>query len=141
MIRNAMLLHLTRTAAAAVRRGHPWVYREGIAPRVRLRSGTVVDVADPGGAFLGRGLWDEGSPIAVRVYQHSRERPLDESAFVARVQHAIRLREALFASRDDTDTYRLCNGEGDRLPGLVIDRYATTAIVRLDGGLLEPWLE
>jgi 23S rRNA (cytosine1962-C5)-methyltransferase len=151
-----MRVHLTATAAAAVRRGHPWVYRDGIAsagghpghrgaraPRpaaaAAAASGEVVDLSAEGAPFLGRGLWDEGSPIAVRVFQRAQA-PLDERAIAGRLERAFALRDGWFAGRDTT-AYRLCNGEGDRVPSLVIDRYDRAAVVRLDGGALAPWLD
>lgn len=151
-----MRVHLTATAAAAVRRGHPWVYRDGIAgaaghagrrgaralrpaAAVTAASGAVVDLSAEGAPFLGRGLWDEGSPIAVRVFQRTQA-PLDERAIAERLERAFALRDGWFAGRDTT-AYRLCNGEGDRVPSLVIDRYDHAAVVRLDGGVLAPWLD
>jgi 23S rRNA (cytosine1962-C5)-methyltransferase len=149
-----MLIHLTETAAAAVRRGHPWVYRDGIAkppPRsggrggtqalAALESGDVVELAMDDAAFAGRGLWDADSPIAVRIFQHTDTAQLTEHAIAARIEHAFALRQTLFRDRNDTTAYRLCNGEGDRIPALVIDRYEHVAVVRLDGNILTRWLD
>jgi 23S rRNA (cytosine1962-C5)-methyltransferase len=148
-----MPMHLTETAAAAVRRGHPWVYRDGIAaPKGRagrrgpreappLATGAVVELSAEGAPLAARGLWDAGSPIAVRVFQLAEAGPLDARALAARLDRAFSLRDGWFGSRDDTTAYRLCNGEGDRFPALVIDRYGHVAVVRLDGALLEPWLD
>ncbi|WP_437835110.1 class I SAM-dependent rRNA methyltransferase [Sorangium sp. So ce1153] len=157
-----MRVHLTTTAAAAVRRGHPWVYRDGIAgggnaaqrgerrrgERARgeparggvAASGDVVELSAEGAAFLGRGLWDAESAIAVRVFQRTQAPQLDERALAERLERAFALRDGWFAGRDTT-AYRLCNGEGDRVPSLVIDRYDRAAVVRLDGGMLAPWLD
>jgi 23S rRNA (cytosine1962-C5)-methyltransferase len=130
-------LRLTRAAAAAVRRGHPWVYREGLVRPAALASGTPVTLADESDAPLGVGLWDERSPIAVRVF--GAKGPLDERTIVARIERAFARRDGLIGP--DTDAYRLCNGEGDHVPGLVIDRYTHVAVVRLDGDHLEPWID
>lgn len=144
-----MPIQLTQAAAAAVRRGHPWVYRDGIAgaagrraPRALrdLATGEVVDLAAEGAPFLARGLWDAESPIAVRVFQREEAPPLDERAIAKRLDRAFALRDGWFAGRDTT-AYRLCNGEGDRVPALVVDRYDHAAVIRLDGGVLAPWLE
>jgi 23S rRNA (cytosine1962-C5)-methyltransferase len=161
-----MLVHLTPSAAAAVLRGHPWVYREGIAspparggrgqrptrpppPPPRLDSGAVIDLAADAAPFAGRGLWDASSPIAIRVFQRTPERPLDERALIDRIEAAFRLRDGWFSDSDSdsdagagrgaTDAYRLCHGEGDRVPGLVIDRYGHVAVLRFDGGALRAW--
>ncbi|AKT43791.1 class I SAM-dependent rRNA methyltransferase [Chondromyces crocatus] len=141
-----MLIQLTPTAAAAVRRGHPWVFREGLVsrdgrghpPRQRA-TGDVVELGD-GKAFVARGLWDADSPIAVRVFERSAGRALNIGAVSARVERAIALRDTWFPD-DTTTAYRLCNGEGDHVPSLVIDRYAHVAVLRLDGGILLPWLD
>ncbi|KYF69468.1 class I SAM-dependent rRNA methyltransferase [Sorangium cellulosum] len=155
-----MRVHLTATAAAAVRRGHPWVYRDGIAgggenavqrgerrrgeraPRAAgaAATGDVVELSAEGAPFLGRGLWDAESAIAVRVFQRTQAPPLDERALAERLERAFALRDGWFAGRDTT-AYRLCNGEGDRVPSLVIDRYDRAAVVRLDGEMLAPWLD
>ncbi|MGK3997396.1 class I SAM-dependent rRNA methyltransferase [Sorangium sp. So ce1024] len=156
-----MRVHLTATAAAAVRRGHPWVYRDGIAgsggegaerrgerrrgeraPRGgrAAASGDVVELSAEGAPFLGRGLWDAESAIAVRVFQRAQAPALDERALAERLERAFALRDGWFEGRDTT-AYRLCNGEGDRVPSLVIDRYDRAAVVRLDGGVLAPWLD
>jgi 23S rRNA (cytosine1962-C5)-methyltransferase len=137
-----MALHVARTAGLAVLRGHPWVYRDALVrPPARLASGSVVELADERGEFLGRGLWDAASPIAVRVFEHRRDRPLDERSIVARVGAAIAVRDALFPVDGDTDAYRLVNGEGDRVPGLVVDRYGDVAVLRGDGDAMKAWLE
>jgi 23S rRNA (cytosine1962-C5)-methyltransferase len=133
-----MALELVRAAALAVKRGHPWVYREGLArPPRGLRSGTTVDLADPEGAFLGRGLWDAASPIAVRILDHgsAANAPLDLGA---RLVAAVARRDGRFDA--DTTAYRLCNGEGDRVPGVVLDRYDAVVVVRLDTAAWTPHL-
>jgi 23S rRNA (cytosine1962-C5)-methyltransferase len=131
-----MALELVRAAAQAVKRGHPWVYREGLAkPPKGLRSGASVEVVDPQGEPLGRGLWDASSPIAVRVFDHERGAPLSAGVLGALVARALTRRDGRFDG--DTTAYRLCNGEGDRAPGLVADRYGDVVVLRLD---TEAWL-
>lgn len=134
-------IQLTRTAAAAVRRGHPWVYRDGIIrPPSSIESGAVVDLADEARQFVGRGLWDAASPIAARVFERSPKQQLDEGAILARVEQALRRRDAWFGEGEGTTAYRLCNGEGDRVPGLVLDRYGHVAVLRLDGDVWRSWI-
>jgi 23S rRNA (cytosine1962-C5)-methyltransferase len=137
-----MRIEVTRSAAAAVRRGHPWVYREGLVrPPRALASGAPVDLHDDASAFLGRGLWDAASPIAVRVHERDPARPLDEPSMMARIERALGVRDRLFGRDPDTTAYRLCNGEGDRVPGLVIDRYGDVAVIRTDGEAMRPWID
>lgn len=136
-----MKLVVKDSAAGAVGRGHPWVYREGLrnAP-AQLEAGAVVELVDGSERFLGRGLYDPGSAIAVRVHEREARARLDVGSFLRRIEAAIGLRERLFAA-GDTDAFRVVNGEGDRVPGMVIDRYREVAVVRLDGASLEPWMD
>lgn len=135
-----MALKITRTAALAVRRGHPWVYREGIVkPPKGLATGTSVELVDEEGGFLGLGLWDAELPIAVRIFERTTSRPLDGAALGMLVVQAIAKRDGRFG--DATTAYRLCNGEGDRVPGLVLDRYGEVGVLRLDTEAWTPHLE
>lgn len=137
-----MPIQLTPSAAAAARRGHPWVYREGVVrPPSNLESGAAVEIIDETKRFVGRALWDATSPIAARVFLRSPEARLDEAAIAAIVERALELRDAWFGGDPETTAYRACNGEGDRAPGIVIDRYGSAAVLRLDGAFLEPWID
>jgi len=96
-----------------------------------------------GQALVGRGLWDASSPIAVRVFAHSSDERLDEAAIVRRIERAFEIRDGLFGTgaESPTNAYRLLNGEGDRVPGLVIDRYGSVAVARTDGEAMARWLD
>jgi 23S rRNA (cytosine1962-C5)-methyltransferase len=136
-----MDLRVLRAAAAALRRGHPWVYREALArTKGRApRTGEGVTLLDEEGALLGRGLYDAESPIAVRVFDRDRGAALDARFLASRAASAVARRDGRFG--EETTAYRLCNGEGDRVPGLVIDRYAEVAVLRLDTEAWAPHLE
>lgn len=108
-------------------------------PPARLESGAVVDLADPNGGFVARGLYDPNSPIAVRVVERRAEVKLDVANFAERIEHALRLRDELFAQDDATTAYRMIHGEGDRIPGLVVDRYGAAAVMRFDGDAMRAW--
>jgi 23S rRNA (cytosine1962-C5)-methyltransferase len=138
---KARVVTVTTGAASAVVRGHPWIWREGLAkspPSERL--GEVVEVRDPSGTFLGQGLWDPSSPIAVRIYARQATPKLDAAFLAAAVDQAIVRRRPIWADTT-TNAYRLCNGEGDRVPGIVLDRYDTVAVLRLDGAAIASWLD
>jgi 23S rRNA (cytosine1962-C5)-methyltransferase len=113
-------------------RGHPWVWRETVARGLEgAHAGETVRVLAPDGTLVGAGLADPVSPIAVRLWTHGKA-PLDEPLWERRARRASDLRGVLF---DDafTDAYRLVHGEGDRMPGFVVDRYAEVAVARTDG--------
>lgn len=127
---------VSRRAVESVRRGHPWIYASAVAQisdRVAAIP-AIVSLADEDGASLGWGLWDPKSPIAIRVWSLNPDEKPDRVLFRRRLEHAIAVRERLFpASESATTAYRLLNGEGDRTPGFVIDRYEDVAVLRLDG--------
>lgn len=112
-----------------MRRGHPWIYASAIARAPAGPPGVVRIVAEDG-EVLGCGVHDPSSPIALRVW--SRGATLDAAVFEERLARAMAIRDALF-SDGTTNAYRLLNGEGDRTPGVVLDRYDDVAVLRLDG--------
>jgi 23S rRNA (cytosine1962-C5)-methyltransferase len=118
-------------------RGHPWVYRDHVPPKFRARQGSFVRVS--AGAFNGFALWDEESPIALRVY--SRVRVPDAAWVRERVRAAKELRSFCFGP--ETNAYRLLFGEGDGLPGITADiygRYAALVTYADSVDTLVPWV-
>ncbi|MFZ5481795.1 MAG: class I SAM-dependent rRNA methyltransferase [Myxococcota bacterium] len=116
-------LQLTRDTVGTVARGHPWVYREGV--RGSAGVGEPVLLVDAAGRAVAFGLFDEG-PIAVRVLGREAQ---EVAGLVRRRLDAAWERRRLVGG--DTDCFRACNGEGDALPGVVIDRYADVAVLKL----------
>jgi 23S rRNA (cytosine1962-C5)-methyltransferase len=106
-----------------LQRGHPWIYRDRLPKDLRLASGTWVRVRC--GKFEAYGLWDARSPIAVRVY--SRLQVPDVRWMAGRIRQAWQVREPL--RRRGTTAYRWVYGEGDGVPGLVVDLYGDYAVV------------
>lgn len=127
-------LTLSEDALGTVARGHPWVWRDGL--RGSARPGEPVMLVDGKGRDVVFGLFDEG-PIAVKVLGR-RARPIPE-LLRERLHRADVLRRRVVPG--DTDCYRLLNGEGDQLPGLVVDRYADLAVVRVYSAAWEPHLD
>ena len=110
-------------------RRHPWVFSGAIATLPPgLEEGDLVTVKDSAGNTLGTGHYQIGS-IAVRILEFGAGRLPDDFWF-KRLQSALRLRKALRLDREDNDCYRLVHGEGDFLPGLVIDIYGHTAVMQ-----------
>ena len=107
----------------SLHRYHPWVFSGAIKKIVGVvQEGDLVDVEDNKGHFLGTGHYQPGS-IAVRILSFEPVEP-DESFWRHRLEEAYRLRASLGLTGDpETNVYRLVFGEGDRLPGLIIDHY------------------
>ncbi len=123
-------IQLRKGKSESLKRFHPWVFSGAIA---RLSSepheGDVVRVVSHEGEFLGIGHWQIGS-IAVRILTFE-ERPVDAAFWEGRLSEAHALRRSLaLAGREDNTIYRLVHGEGDRLPGLVVDVYGQTAVMQ-----------
>jgi 23S rRNA (cytosine1962-C5)-methyltransferase len=127
------IVHLRRGKEESLERRHPWVFSgaieritEHLAP---LSEGDLVDVVTKSGDFIARGHWQIGS-IAVRVLTFEQE-DIDQSWWNRRISEAFGVRKALgLVDNAETTCYRLVHGEGDLLPGLVIDIYERTAVVQ-----------
>jgi 23S rRNA (cytosine1962-C5)-methyltransferase len=114
-------IYLKKGREAPIIKGHPWIF-SGAIERVEdgLAEAGITDVLDSGGGWLARGLYNPRSQIRVRLLTWQQEN-INRDFLVRRLSQAAALREGLLAS---TDAYRLVNGEGDFLPGLVVDRYS-----------------
>jgi len=102
--------------------GHPWVYAQAVQ-RVDggAAPGDEVDVVDPQGRLLGRGLYSPTSAIPVRLYTRDRSAPFDAAYVSQRIARAAERRRRLGLPGAGTNAYRLVHAEGDELPGLVVD--------------------
>ena len=113
-------------------RFHPWIFSGAIHHTecdVPLEEGDIVEVLSFDGQFLAIGHWQIGS-IAVRVLTF-KQQPINQSFWAKRFSAALDVRKAIgVAGREDNDIYRLVHGEGDNLPGLVVDVYGSTAVMQ-----------
>jgi 23S rRNA (cytosine1962-C5)-methyltransferase len=125
-------VHLRPGHVQPVWTGHPWVFAQAVA-RVDgpAPAGSVVDVLDPRGNFLGRGFFSPESAIPVRIVTRDAAEKLDEALLSSRVRRAVELRRAVFSLPDaQTDGFRLVHAEGDALPGLIVDAYGPVLAVQ-----------
>ncbi|HPY20105.1 MAG: Ribosomal RNA large subunit methyltransferase I [Deltaproteobacteria bacterium ADurb.Bin207] len=128
-------------SAHVIRRGHPWIWRSAVrATPQKLDTGALVTVFDTRGQFVAHGLWDSSSPIAARVYSRIPQETLGLGTLTSAVLRAVDDRNGWF-DLADTDAFRLCHGEGDRVPGVVLDRYGTIVVARFDGEAISTWSE
>ena len=112
-------------------RFHPWIFSGAIhhTEGGKMEEGDIVEVLASDGRFLAIGHWQIGS-IAVRVLTFKRQ-PIDQAFWQKRLSAALDVRRTIgVAGREDNDIYRLVHGEGDNLPGLVIDIYGSTAVMQ-----------
>ena len=113
-------------------RFHPWIFSGAIHHTegdAALEEGDIVEVLASDGRFLALGHWQIGS-IAVRVLTFKRQK-IDVAFWQRRLAAALAVRRAIgVAGREGNDIYRLVHGEGDNLPGLVIDIYGATAVMQ-----------
>ena len=126
-------IFLRRGKEESLLRRHPWIFSGAIGrvecPSDTIAEGEIVDIHTAAGDFIARGHYQIGS-IAVRVLTFAQE-PIDAAWWRARIRSACEVRRTLgLIGNAATTCYRLVHGEGDSLPGLVIDIYGTTAVVQ-----------
>ncbi len=122
------MVRLRKPLERTLRAGHPWVFRDALEP-FTAEPGSTVRVLDKAERFVAAGLAESG-PIAVRVLT-LRDEPVGPALFEERISAALDLRRRVID--ESTDAHRLIHGEGDRLPGVVCDRYGRFAVLKLDG--------
>ena len=114
---------------APVRAGHPWIFSGAIASGLEgAEPGEPVRVLAAGGRFVAAGYVNPRTAIAVRVVTLD-DGPVDETLVARRIDEALALRRVVLSS--DTTAYRVLNGEGDRLPGVIVDRYGDFLVCQL----------
>lgn len=125
-----------------VRLGHPWVFSGAVASwSGNPSSGSVVDIRSAEGEWLARGLADPEGQLAIRIYTRNEDEPIDAGLFQNKLEQALLRREReLIPGEPDTDCFRLCFSESDGLSGLIVDRYADHAVMRVGTTLLEPYV-
>ncbi len=117
----------------AIKRYHPWVF-SGAIKKIQGPSpeGSMVEVFSNKDEYLGTGLFQDAS-IAVRMMAFAPERPhdLDQEFWHRKLQHACELRTSInLTNNSNTNVYRLVHGEGDHLPGLIIDVYNDNIVIQ-----------
>lgn len=123
-----------------MRAGHPWVYDHSLASVSHEgAAGDLAVVFDQDRKFAAIGLWDPASPIRLKVLHHGRPVTVDRAFWVQRLRAALERRGAL-ATDPSTTGYRCVNGENDGFPGLVLDRYDRTLVLKLYSAAWVPHL-
>jgi 23S rRNA (cytosine1962-C5)-methyltransferase len=123
-------LRITAAAETAVRSGHPWVFSDSVLESNHAgQTGELAVIYDRKDRFLAVGLFDPDSPIRVRILHAGKPQTIDHAWWQARLEQALARRRDLCDAQ--TTGYRLIHGESDGWPGLVLDRYDTTLVLKL----------
>jgi 23S rRNA (cytosine1962-C5)-methyltransferase len=133
-------LRVKAAAESILRSGHPWLFAESIREQNRQgQAGELAVVYDRKDRFLATGLYDPDSPIRVRLLHAGKPRAIDRDWWSERPARALDARKGLFD--EQTTGFRWINGESDGWPGLVLDCYDRTLVLKLYTGVWLPRLE
>jgi 23S rRNA (cytosine1962-C5)-methyltransferase len=111
------------------RSNHPWIFQKMVDRPERLPAGTVVDILDRAGTWVGRGFYNGHSRIALRVLTEKQDEAIDEAFLARKIANAVRLRKETLKLDAVSDAYRLVHSEGDGLSGLVVDRFGPMLVL------------
>mmetsp|Transcript_2469 Transcript_2469/g.6344 ORF Transcript_2469/g.6344 Transcript_2469/m.6344 type:complete len:455 (-) Transcript_2469:356-1720(-) len=131
---NAKPVHLvlSKNLTRSLQSGHPWLYADALESLPAAPAGSLALIKTKAGDIVAKGMYDPKSPIAFRSLA-VRGEVLDDALVGRRLERCAAIRGALFSDARVTCGFRLVNGEGDGLPGLVIDVYGDVAVIKLDG--------
>ncbi|MBU1822160.1 MAG: class I SAM-dependent rRNA methyltransferase, partial [Bacteroidetes bacterium] len=121
-------LFLLKGREEALKRQHPWVFSGAIQRQDSpVEDGDLVEVVSHRGDFLATGHYHDGS-IKVRILTFTQDEKIDVAFWASRLRNALACRQELLL--EDTNCFRLVHGEGDGLPGLIVDFYNGVAVVQ-----------
>ncbi len=129
---------LTQPLDAVLKLGHPWIFSDALRHDRNLQAGAVVDVYNRDDQFIARGILEPDSHLRLRVWTLRQDVAVDEQLLEKRIRAALKRRTF---PNHATNGFRLLNGEGDRIPGLVCDIYDKIGVLRPDGLAAERWVE
>jgi 23S rRNA (cytosine1962-C5)-methyltransferase len=112
------------------RSNHPWIFQKMVEkPVAKPKPGSLVDIVDNTGAWVGRGFYNGHSRIALRVLAEQPDEVVDAAWFAAKIGAAVALRRELLGLDAVSNAWRVVHSEGDGLSGLVVDRYDDLLVV------------
>jgi len=135
-------VRLTADALRHVRAGHPWVFDDSIVSASHEGdTGDLAIVFNNDRKFVGIGLFDPAGPIALRMVHIGKTATIDQAFWESKINAARAIRQPLLdAEFGGHPGYRVVNGENDGLPGLIVDAYDTTLVVKLYSSVWFPHL-
>ena len=122
-------IKISKTLEAKIKKGYPWVFKYQLKKKITESSNGLAVLYDHKNRFLAIGLWDPTSDLCFRVLNLSESRKIDTKFFLGRFKKALLIIEAL--DSQGTTGYRILNGENDGFPGLILDRYANTWVLKV----------
>lgn len=112
------------------RSSHPWIFQKMVEkPAGRIAPGSVVEIRDRTGQWVGRGFYNGHSRISLRLLTANADEPVDADFFARKIGAAIAFRRDVLKLDTVSDAYRLVHSEADGLSGLVVDRFGDTVVV------------
>ena len=117
---SRLQIQLHRNLRRTILRGHPWIYKDAVVPPAKIQRAQLCQVIDGKNEPVAWAYYDPHSPLCLRVLSLEKKPPTFET-YESRFALALKLRKSVISK--STDSYRLFNGEGDHLPGLICDVY------------------
>ncbi len=136
-------MRVTPESARAIKHGHPWLFESAITQQSFAgHPGDLAVIFDKKRRFLAIGLFDPQAPIRVRILQAGKPVTIGREWFQDKITSACKRRSSLLSqpSPQQTTGCRLIHGENDGLPGLVLDRYENTLVIKLYSSVWLPHL-
>jgi 23S rRNA (cytosine1962-C5)-methyltransferase len=133
-------IKISKTLQSKIRKGYPWIFDYQIQnqiPKAKLENLAVI--YDHNNRFLAMGLWDPHAELCFRVLSLGKPHKINSDFFMERLKSAKQIREGL--QQQGTTGYRVINGENDGFPGLVLDRYEDTLVIKLYTSSWFPFLD
>jgi len=133
-------IKISKTLQSKIRNGFPWVFSYQVLNGGLTGSpGDLGVIYDSKNKFLALGIFDPFSELCFRVLTTGAPKTIDRAFFNERLQKALEIRRPLEA--EGTTGYRIINGENDGFPGLILDRYRDSAVVKIYSAAWVPYLE
>ena len=130
MVRKSIAVRVTKDALRNIRKGHPWVFENSIVSLSQEGApGDIAIIFDERKRFAAVGLFDPFSMIRIKILQHGKPAEINEDWFREKINKALMMRKELIPSQ--TDGYRLIYGENDGFPGLIVDIYGDSAVIKI----------
>ncbi len=126
MVSSPATVSVSRRAGERLASGHPWIFSSDVVDHSSADAAHAVQVVDPASRFLGMAHYSSTSQITLRLLTRKNE-PIDSAFYLSRLQNALDYRRRMV---QDTNAFRLVHGEGDLLPGLIIDVYADCVVMQ-----------